>query len=219
MSGPDPAAVQATFTSVASRYDLANHFLSFGIDFFWRKKLVQVASRGNYGKILDLATGSGDVALALREGLSGEFTITGVDFCEPMLERARVKRSRKKLDEKKNQFTFGDCLNLDFEEETFDLVTIAFGLRNLSDRKIGLSEILRVLKPGGRLLILEFSQPYFWFRPFYYLYLRGVLPWLARWVTGDRDAYLYLGSSIAGFPDRSGLAKEIKVCGFEKVRY
>ena len=219
MSGPDPAAVQATFTSVASRYDLANHFLSFGIDFFWRKKLVQVASRGNYGKILDLATGSGDVALALREGLSGEFTVTGVDFCEPMLERARVKRSRKKLDEKKNQFTFGDFLNLDFEEETFDLVTIAFGLRNLSDRKIGLSEILRVLKPGGRLLILEFSQPYFWFRPFYYLYLRGVLPWLARWVTGDRDAYLYLGSSIAGFPDRSGLAKEIKVSGFEKVRY
>ena len=91
MSGPDPAAVQATFTSVASRYDLANHFLSFGIDFFWRKKLVQVASQGNYGKILDLATGSGDVALALREGLSGEFTVTGVDFCEPMLERARVK--------------------------------------------------------------------------------------------------------------------------------
>ena len=135
MSGPDPAAVQATFTSVASRYDLANHFLSFGIDFFWRKKLVQVASRGNYGKILDLATGSGDVALALREGLSGEFTVTGVDFCEPMLERARVKRSRKKLDEKKNQFTFGDCLNLDFEEETFDLVTIAFGLRNLSTVK------------------------------------------------------------------------------------
>ena len=90
-----------------------------------------------------------------------------------MLERARVKRSRKKLDEKKNQFTFGDCLNLDFEEETFDLVTIAFGLRNLSDRKIGLSEILSI-KPGGRLLILEFSQPYFWFRPFYYLYLRGV---------------------------------------------
>ena len=123
------------------------------------------------------------------------------------------------MDEKKNQFTFGDCLNLDFEEETFDLVTIAFGLRNLSDRKIGLSEILRVLKPGGRLMILEFSQPYFWFRPFYYLYLRGVLPWLARWVTGDRDAYLYLGSSIAGFPDRSGLAKEIKVSGFEKVRY
>ena len=168
-----PCGSTGHFYQRCFRYDLANHFLSFGIDFFWRKKLVQVASQGNYGKILDLATGSGDVALALREGLSGEFTVTGVDFCEPMLERARVKRSRKKLDEKKNQFTFGDCLNLDFEEETFDLVTIAFGLRNLSDRKIGLSEILRVLKPGGRLLILEFSQPYFWFRPFYYLYLRG----------------------------------------------
>ena len=111
----------------------------------------------------------------------------------------------------------GDCLNLPFEDNSFDLITIAFGLRNLADRAKGLAEMLRVLRPGGRLIILEFSQPYFWFRPFYYLYLRGILPWIARWVTGDRDAYLYLGTSISGFPNREGLCEEIEKAGFKEV--
>ena len=117
-----------------------------------------------------------------------------------------------------NQFLHGDCLNLPFEDDSFDLITIAFGLRNLADRAKGLAEMHRVLRPGGRLIILEFSQPYLWFRPFYYLYLRGILPWVARWLTGDRDAYLYLGTSIAGFPNRDELCKEIEKAGFDQVR-
>ena len=217
MSGPDPAAVEATFSSVAPRYDLANHWLSGGIDFYWRNRLVKFAKERSPHDILDLATGSGDVLFALRQGLGNEVNLTGLDFCEPMLEQARRKRTVRGLGETANQFLHGDCLALPFEDESFDLITIAFGLRNLADRAKGLREMHRVLRPGGRLIILEFSQPYLWFRPFYYLYLRGILPWVARWLTGDRDAYLYLGTSIAGFPDRAGLVTEVEGVGFEKV--
>lgn len=154
---------------------------------------------------------------ALRQGLGDQVNLTGLDFCDPMLEEARKKRTDRRLEEKANQFLHGDCLALPFADESFDLVTIAFGLRNLADRPKGLAEMLRVLRPGGRLIVLEFSQPYLWFRPFYYLYLRGILPWFARWLTGDRDAYLYLGTSIAGFPDRAGLVTEVEDAGFVRV--
>ena len=219
MSKPDPEAVRATFESVAPRYDLANHFLSGGIDFYWRKKLVKLAAEQTCDHVLDLATGSGDVLFALRDGLPHETAITGVDFCEPMLEEARNKREVKGLDEDSNKFLWGDCLSLDFPDNSFDLITISFGLRNLADREKGLKEMNRVLKPGGRLIVLEFSQPFLWFRPFYYFYLRLILPWMARLVTGDRDAYLYLGSSISAFPDRFGLVREFENAGFEKIRF
>ena len=214
MTGPDPSAVKATFCNVASRYDLANHLLSCGIDFLWRRKLVSLARKETCVRVLDLATGSGDVAFALREGLSGSPEIVGLDFCPPMLDQAREKRERMGLAKESNEFIEGDCLELALEDETFDLVTIAFGLRNLSDRAKGLREMRRVLKPGGRLLVLEFSQPYLWFRPFYYLYLRGILPWMARLITGDRKAYLYLGTSISNFPNRKELSAELVESGF-----
>ena len=217
MIRPDPVAVEATFSSVASRYDLANHWLSGGIDYYWRHSLVRLAQKNKPTDILDLATGSGDVLFALRKGLGDKVNLTGLDFCEPMLEQARKKRSARGLVEGSNQFLHGDCLNLPFEDDSFDLITIAFGLRNLADREKGLTEMHRVLRSGGRLIILEFSQPYLWFRPFYYFYLRGILPWFARWLTGDRDAYLYLGTSIAGFPNRDGLCKEIEKAGFDQV--
>ena len=219
MSKPDPEAVRATFESVAQRYDFANHFLSGGIDFYWRKQLVKLADKQSCKRVLDLATGSGDVVFALRDSLPTGSVITGVDFCEPMLEEARKKREKKGLEKDTNKFLKGDCLSLDFPDESFDLITISFGLRNLADRKKGLKEMNRVLKPGGRLIVLEFSQPFFWFRPFYYFYLRLILPWMARLVTGDRDAYLYLGSSISAFPDRFGLVKEFENAGFEKIHF
>ncbi|HAF58582.1 MAG TPA: ubiquinone biosynthesis protein, partial [Opitutae bacterium] len=180
MSGPDPAAVESTFSRVAKRYDLANHLLSGGVDFYWRNRLVRFARKNNPSDILDLATGSGDVLFALREDLGSSVTLTGLDFCEPMLEQARQKRSVRGLDKQTNRFMHGDCLALPFEDESFDLITIAFGLRNLADRVKGLGEMHRVLRTGGRLIILEFTQPYFWFRPFYYFYLQGILPWVAR---------------------------------------
>ena len=219
MSRPNPEAVRATFESVAPRYDLANHFLSGGIDFYWRRQLVKMANQESCPQVLDLATGSGDVLFALRDGLPAHTGITGVDFCEPMLQEARIKREAKGLEENTNKFILGDCLSLDFPDNSFDLITISFGLRNLEDRKKGLKEMNRVLKPGGRLIVLEFSQPYFWFRPFYYFYLRLILPWMARLVTGDRDAYLYLGSSISAFPDRFGLVKEFENAGFERISF
>lgn len=218
MSRPDPVAVEATFSSVAPRYDLANHLLSGGIDFYWRKCLVDLARQKQSTNILDLATGSGDVLFALRKGLDEKVRLTGLDFCEPMLEQARLKRDKNELVSENNQFLHGDCLQLPFEDQSFDLITISFGLRNLADREKGLSEMLRVLRPGGRLIVLEFTQPYLWFRPFYYLYLKGLLPWVARWLTGDRDAYLYLGSSISEFPNRAGLSREIQKAGFSQVQ-
>jgi demethylmenaquinone methyltransferase/2-methoxy-6-polyprenyl-1,4-benzoquinol methylase len=218
VSNPDPDAVRATFTRVAHRYDIANHLLSGGIDYHWRRKLVRLAKSEPCSTILDLATGSGDVAFALQKGLPFTVKITGLDFCEPMLKQACLKREGLGLDSKKNEFIEGDCLDLPFEDESFDLVTISFGLRNLADREKGLSEIYRVLKPGGRLIVLEFTQPYWWFRPFYYFYLRLLLPWFARLVTGDRDAYLYLGTSISNFPNRIELSKELKKVGFEQVQ-
>ncbi len=217
MSNPDPDAVRDTFSRVAHRYDLANHLLSVGIDFIWRKKLVELAKKKPCSTILDLATGSGDVAFALQRGLGTKTDITGLDFCEPMLKQARQKRDRLGLDSQKYVFMEGDCLDLPFEEESFDLVTISFGLRNLADREKGLSEIHRVLKPDGRLIVLEFTQPHWWFRPVYYFYLRLILPWLARLVTGDRDAYLYLGTSISNFPNRHELSRELEGVGFGEV--
>jgi demethylmenaquinone methyltransferase/2-methoxy-6-polyprenyl-1,4-benzoquinol methylase len=218
VSRPDPVAVEATFSSVAPRYDLANHWLSGGIDFYWRKCLVDLVRQKQSTNILDLATGSGDVLFALRKGLDEKVRLTGLDFCEPMLEQARLKRDKNQLVSENNQFLHGDCLQLPFEDQSFDLITISFGLRNLADREKGLSEMLRVLRPGGRLIVLEFTQPYLWFRPFYYLYLKGLLPWVARWLTGDRDAYLYLGSSISEFPNRAGLSREIQKAGFSQVQ-
>ena len=217
MTKPDPEAVKATFTRVARKYDLANHLLSGGIDFNWRKKLVRLAAKGDCSSILDIATGSGDVVFALQKGIPSAKEITGVDFCEPMLVEARKKRKKLGLNEENFPFKEGDCLDLPFPDESFDLVTISFGLRNLADRGKGLSEIFRVLKPRGRLIVLEFSQPYWWFRPVYYFYLKFILPWFARMVTGDRDAYLYLGTSISNFPNRKELELEIMDAGFSKV--
>ena len=219
MTNPDPDVVRATFEGIAPRYDLANHLLSGGLDLLWRRRLIREAKADQPRDVLDLATGSGDVALALRKALSVEAQITGLDFCPPMLAEAERKRIAAGHSPDSLRFLQGDCLSMDFPDDSFDLVTIAFGLRNLCDRAIGLSEMQRVLRPGGRLLILEFSQPFFFLRPFYYLYLRLILPLFARWVTGDRKAYEYLGSSISGFPDRFGLAEELRQANFGKISF
>ena len=219
MTNPDPDAVRATFEGIAPRYDLANHLLSGGLDFLWRRHLVREAVVSRPRDVLDLATGSGDVALALREVLPIDVKVTGLDFCPPMLREAERKRETAGHSSENLEFLEGDCLALPFANESFDLITIAFGLRNLADRSRGLAEMLRVLRPGGSLLVLEFSQPYFWLKPFYYLYLRGILPILARFVTGDRRAYEYLGTSITGFPDGAGLASELNQASFAKVNF
>jgi demethylmenaquinone methyltransferase/2-methoxy-6-polyprenyl-1,4-benzoquinol methylase len=214
---PDPQAVNSMFARIAGRYDLANHLLSGGVDFWWRLRLVRAVRDAQPGAVLDLATGSGDVAFALADGLPRGVQVTGMDFCLPMLEEAVKKRA---ADPRWAgiEFTPGDGMALPLSEATFDAVTVSFGLRNMADRHQALTEMRRVLRPGGRLFLLEFSQPYFWLRPFYYAYLKYVLPFVAGIVTGDRSAYEYLGGSIEQFPDCAAMSAEIRRAGFSVVR-
>ncbi len=204
------------FARIAGRYDLANHLLSGGVDFWWRQKLVRRVRDTRPAAILDLATGSGDVAFALADGLPAGVKVTGMDFCQPMLDEAVKKRAGCRRWQE-IEFTQGDGLALPLPKGSFDAVTIAFGLRNMADRHQALTEMRRVLRPGGRLFLLEFSQPYFWFRPFYYAYLKLILPAIAGLVTGDRSAYEYLCGSVEQFPGRAGIAEEIRRAGFGSV--
>jgi demethylmenaquinone methyltransferase/2-methoxy-6-polyprenyl-1,4-benzoquinol methylase len=205
------------FGRIAHRYDLTNRVLSGGIDIYWRICLVDAVRRTRPGSVLDLATGSGDVAFALKGGLSAATRILGMDFCAPMIDEAEAKLSGRPGLAATLQFRQGDALALPLADASFDAVTIAFGFRNVADRARCLSEMRRVLKPGGHLFILEFSKPWRWVRPFYDFHLRRVMPLVAGWLTGDRAAYEYLCSSIAGFPGRDALTAEIQAAGFADV--
>jgi demethylmenaquinone methyltransferase/2-methoxy-6-polyprenyl-1,4-benzoquinol methylase len=210
--------VQSMFSGISGKYDFANHFLSGGVDLYWRRRLVNAVRRHNPSNVADLATGSGDVALALRKRLPVECAIAGLDFCEPMLEVARQKQAGRSLPGELT-FSFGDCMDLPLESDSVDAVTIAFGLRNFEDRHKGLCEMRRVLRPGeGALFVLEFTQPDAWLKPVYGPYLKYVLPHLARLSTGDKAAYDYLAGSIEAFPDKASLTAEMEAAGFENVQ-
>ena len=207
------------FARIATRYDLANRLLSCGIDVWWRHCLVYAVRKSSPKRVLDLATGSGDVAFALAGSLPKGTEITGMDFCQPMLDEAAAKKSRAKQGSYANvDFKLGDGLSLPLPDGYFDAVTISFGLRNMADRHRSLCEMRRVLKPGGSVVILEFSQPQAWFQPFYYFYLRRILPLIAGAVTGDRAAYIYLNETIGQFPDRSAFSEEIRAAGFSAIK-
>ncbi|PXA04663.1 bifunctional demethylmenaquinone methyltransferase/2-methoxy-6-polyprenyl-1,4-benzoquinol methylase UbiE [Coraliomargarita sinensis] len=213
---PEGKAVSQMFAGIAGRYDLANHLLSGGIDFYWRRILTRKVEAFAPKDVVDLATGSGDVAFKLRDRLGTEVPVTGLDFCEPMLDEAREKRQKNPL-YRDLRFDFGDCMALPLEDNSIDAVTISFGVRNFEDRQKGLKEILRVLRPGGRLYVLEFSQPDRGFRPVYYFYLKYILPWVAAIATGDKSAYDYLAGTIENFPTKEALAEQLKLAGFETV--
>jgi len=216
MSVSDSSAVRSMFGRIARRYDLANHLLSLGWDHAWRRRLVQAVRGAAPRDVLDLATGSGDVAFALsRKAPSAR--ILGLDFCPPMLAEAERKKAAAPGAYGNVRFAAGDGLALPLPDADFDAVTIAFGLRNMIDRRRSLEEIRRVLRPGGRLFVLEFSQPQRWFRPMYFLYLEKLLPAAAGIVTGDRSAYAYLNRTIREFPDRESLSAEMRAAGFSDV--
>jgi demethylmenaquinone methyltransferase/2-methoxy-6-polyprenyl-1,4-benzoquinol methylase len=214
---PDPIAVNTMFARIARRYDLANHLLSGGIDYWWRQRLVRAVYDSHAASVLDLATGSGDVVFALADGLAPGVTLLGMDFCQPMLDEA-VKKRAENHRWTHIEFRPGDGMALPLPDASFEAITISFGLRNMVNRAKALQEMRRVLKPDGRLFILEFSQPMVWFRPFYYTYLKYVLPIVAGIITGDRSAYEYLGGSIEQYPDRSAMSEEIRQAGFNSVR-
>ena len=204
------------FGRIAKRYDLSNHLLSWGIDFWWRRALVEKVKRTHPSIVVDLATGSGDVAFALERKLGVRTEVLGLDFCQPMLDEAERKRLNR-TPVPAVHFGWADILDLPLACDSVDAVTVAFGIRNLENRSRGLGEILRILRPGGNLFILEFSQPYRWFCPFYHTYLKYVLPILAGWITGRPDAYNYLGGTIMKFPPREGLILEMREAGFHDV--
>lgn len=215
---PEGKSVQTMFSGISGRYDIANHLLSGGIDYYWRYRLVKAVFRHQPAAVADLATGSGDVALALRKKLPPACPIHGLDFCEPMLEEARKKQQSRNLAGDLS-FAFGDCLDLPLPDHSVEAVTIAFGLRNLEDRHRGLCEMRRILKPEkGALFVLEFTQPDAWMKPVYAPYLKYVLPRMASVATGDKAAYDYLAGSIEAFPDKESLSKELADAGFTDIQ-
>lgn len=216
---PEPTAVNSMFARIARRYDLANRMLSLGMDLSWRWRLVKRLRKQAPQTVLDLATGSGDVAFAISRNVPTANEILGMDFCQPMLDEALRKQAADSGQRYGNiRFEPGDGLALPLPDASFDAVTISFGLRNMGDRHRSLSEMRRVLRPGGRVYVLEFSQSDRWFRPIYLFYLRNVLPWFAGVLTGDRAAYEYLNETIEAFPGREALGAEFLAAGFSSVQ-
>ncbi len=200
----DPRAVQAMFDGIASRYDLANHLLSGGIDYWWRHRAATIVEKWQPVRILDLATGSGDLALAIKRRLP-QAHVTGVDFSPEMLANAR----RKGLEDT----IVADALQLPFADGSFDCVTVAFGLRNMADWGAAVREMARVLTRESHLLILDFSMPGGALQPAYRFYLHRCLPTLAALVTRRRDAYEYLGASIEKFPAGAAMTSLMEANG------
>jgi demethylmenaquinone methyltransferase/2-methoxy-6-polyprenyl-1,4-benzoquinol methylase len=205
----EPKFVHSLFSSIARRYDLANHLLSGGLDFLWRRRAAAVAASWHPSTLLDLATGSGDLALAIERACP-HTQVTGADFCEPMLERAREKGLRRTV--------VADALHLPFPDCSFDCVTVAFGLRNMESWPAALREMSRVLNPCGHLLILDFSLPGPPLRAPYRFYLHHILPVVAGIVTGKKSAYRYLGVSIEEFPAGAAMLSLIEKCGFTAAK-
>lgn len=200
----DPAKVRALFGRVARRYRLANTVLSGGLDVGWRRRAAHIISEWNPARVLDVATGTGDLARAIERACPGA-EVTGSDFSPEMLEVARGLGSRRLVQ--------ADALAMPFQAE-FDVVSVAFGLRNMASWPDALREMARVLKPGGHLLVLDFSIPSGALRFLYRLYLHTVLPRLAGLLTGEPDAYRYLGRSIEAFPSGAALCAVMQEAGF-----
>ena len=212
------AEVREMFDKISPHYDFLNHFLSFGIDRYWRRKLVNIASRAPHARILDIATGTGDQAIRLAKRISPE-RIDAVDLSEKMMEIGRKKVAKEGLDEV-IFFQKADCQSLPFEFNTFDIVTVSFGVRNFENLAQSLSEIHRVLKPGGLLLILEFSNPTaFPIKQGYNFYNKCVLPAIGYLVSGDAKAYTYLPESIKAFPSGKNFINFLRSDGFLATRF
>ncbi len=205
------ARVRKMFGSIARRYDLANHLLSCGIDFYWRRRAAEIVAGWRQRRIADLATGTGDLALALQKKMP-DAEIVGVDFLPEMLDLARRKGVR--------QIVLADAMNLPFGDASFDCVTIAFGLRNLENWAAALVEMSRVLKTNGHLLVLEFSLPTTpILRAIYRFYLHCCLPLFGSFLTGTKTAYDYLGDSIEEFPSGNAMCQLMQANGFARPTF
>jgi demethylmenaquinone methyltransferase/2-methoxy-6-polyprenyl-1,4-benzoquinol methylase len=211
------------FGNIAPCYDLLNHLLSLNIDRYWRWRTTRLAPpvvEGTPAPILDVCTGTGDLALAYDRAARRRVPIIGTDFCLPMLGPAWQKASRCRAAHRVT-FVEADTQRLPFADDTFQLVTVAFGLRNVTDTDKGIKEMVRVAQPGGRIAILEFSRPRHWLLgPLYKAYFRWVLPLVGQLISRSRDkAYEYLPASVMQFPDGEALAEKLRGHGLVEVRY
>jgi demethylmenaquinone methyltransferase/2-methoxy-6-polyprenyl-1,4-benzoquinol methylase len=205
---PDPEIIRSMFSKVATNYDKANSVLSVGIHHLWRKKVVHVSKAMTGQKVLDCATGTGDLAIAFKKAVGPTGVVIGTDFCAEMLDFAPAKAKSENLE---IQFELADVTKLQYTDDKFDIVSISFGIRNVNDPVKALKEMARVTKPGGRVMVLEFGQmnlPIV--GPAYKFYSEKVLPIIGGWVTGQKEAYNYLQKSSAAFPCREGFLDLMK---------
>ena len=201
------------FDNISHKYDFLNHFLSLGIDIRWRKKAIKLLKDIQPKQILDIATGTGDFAIEALK-LNPDH-VTGVDISEGMLSVGREKLKKRKLDDKIT-LTSGDSENLPFEDNKFDAIIVAFGVRNFENLEKGLAEMYRVLRPGGKVVVLEFSKPKsFPFKQLYNFYFKNILPTLGKTISKDNAAYTYLPESVKSFPDGKDFTTKLDTLGFK----
>lgn len=207
--------VAQMFDNIAPKYDFLNHFLSLNIDKIWRRKAIEILKKSEPKHILDIATGTGDFAFEINRIIAPE-KIIGIDISQGMLEIGKEKIKKRRL-ENVIQFYIGDSENIDFRDNTYDAATVAFGVRNFENLQKGLSEIYRVLKPEGEVVILEFSTPQkFPVKQFYRFYSRRILPFFGKLFSKDKSAYTYLPESVEAFPFGEKFISILKETGFKK---
>lgn len=204
------------FDDIASRYDFLNHFMSMGIDVTWRKKALNLLKPLKPATILDVATGTGDLAIMAQRRLHPE-KVTGIDISEGMLAIGREKVAKAGLSDKIT-LQQGDSETISFPDATFDAITAAFGVRNFENLEKGLSEMCRVLKPGGKAVILEFSNPTKTpVKQLYNFYFRYITPWIGKWIARNKAAYCYLPNSVKAFPQSQAMCDILHKVGFQAV--
>ncbi|HMF16682.1 MAG TPA: bifunctional demethylmenaquinone methyltransferase/2-methoxy-6-polyprenyl-1,4-benzoquinol methylase UbiE [Gemmataceae bacterium] len=214
------ARIRRMFGHIAPSYDLLNHLLSLNIDHYWRWRTTRLAPPRGTAPILDLCTGTGDLALAYDRAAQGQVPIVAADFCHEMLQLAGKKIGKSQHAEQ-IRFLEADAQQLPFPDDYFQITTVAFGLRNVTDTDRGLAEMVRVTRPGGQVAILEFSQPRGWlFGRLYRFYFRWILPLIGQTISRSKDnAYRYLPASVLEFPDGDALAQRLQRHGLVDVRW
>ena len=203
--------VRQMFSQIASRYDCMNHLLSMQVDRYWRRKTVRLVPPQGHEPILDVCMGTGDLAFAYHRATGGQIPIVAADFCKPMLDIGEAKKRKQGIGDT-IKFMEADAQDLPFEDNHFQIVCVAFGLRNVADTDRGIREMRRVVTPGGKVAVLEFSQPTVQpLKAAYSWYFRHVLPRLGQWLArNDQAAYQYLPESVASFPHGEALAERLR---------
>jgi demethylmenaquinone methyltransferase/2-methoxy-6-polyprenyl-1,4-benzoquinol methylase len=218
VTGPEALKIRRMFGEIAGRYDRANTVMSMGVHHLWRKSLVRWSGAYLGQNVLDCATGTGDLAIEFKKAVGGDGTVLGTDFSPEMLQPAPLKAAKQGLH---IEFAQADVTELPFEASTFDIASISFGIRNVQDPLKGLSELARVVKPGGTVMVLEFGQPrVIGFQQVYDFYSRRVLPKIGGLITGQRQAYEYLQNSSSKFPCREEFVQLMEQTGqFKSCEY